>query len=109
MALSESELIGAMERHRIGTDASIPSHIGTIESRKYARLLTGGGGRRFEPTALGVALIQGLRHVDAELVTPSLRAHMERQLERIASGDASRAHVVAECLDAFESKFQHLA
>ena len=58
-ALSESELIGLMEQHGIGTDASIATHIHTIEQRKYVRLLLGGtGGRRFEPTSLGLALTQ---------------------------------------------------
>ena len=35
MPLSEAELITAMEAHGIGTDASIPSHIGTLESRRH--------------------------------------------------------------------------
>jgi hypothetical protein len=57
-ALSESELIGLMEINGIGTDASIATHIHTIEQRKYVRLLGGTGGRRFEPTPLGLALTQ---------------------------------------------------
>ena len=57
-ALSESELIGLMEMNGIGTDASIATHIHTIEQRKYVRLLGGTGGRRFEPTPLGLALTQ---------------------------------------------------
>ncbi len=66
--ISESELISAMETHGIGTDASIASHIGTIEARKYVRLV---GGRRFEPTPLGLALIQGIERIDPELVLPT--------------------------------------
>ena len=37
--LGEAELISLMEKHGIGTDASISTHIGTIEARRYARLV----------------------------------------------------------------------
>ena len=54
--LSESDLISEMETNGIGTDASIATHIKNVEARKYVRLLAG---RRLEPTALGLALVQG--------------------------------------------------
>jgi hypothetical protein len=117
--LSESELIRLMEQHRIGTDASISAHIGTLEARKYVRVVEG---RRFEPSRLGLALVEGLRRIDPELVEPTVRAHVEAQryavlccamlwgvllgtsssdsfirqaqLDRIAKGELPRAAVV---------------
>ena len=129
--LSESDLISEMESNGIGTDASIATHIKNVEARKYVRLLAG---RRLEPTALGLALVQGCpqppapspqtfasqapsphpsprsgyRRVDAELVLPTVRSHVEQQLNRVASGAASRAAVVAHCLAEFERKYAYL-
>ena len=115
-------------------------HIGTLETRKYVRIADG---RRFTPTRLGLALIQGAgskvelgqrvretevelsgrgarksgRHhgaphllpglcrIDPELVEPSVRAHVEAQLLKIAQGELPRAAVVAHLVAEFTAKF----
>ena len=66
--LSESDLISEMETNGIGTDASIATHIKNVEARKYVRLLAG---RRLEPTALGLALVQGCPQPPAPSPQPS--------------------------------------
>ena len=104
--LSESELISLMEKHGIGTDASIAVHINNITERGYAKIV---GGRRLEPTTLGITLIHGFFRVDPELVTPTVRSSVESQLDLIASGAADKGDLVAHILSSFAAKFAFLA
>ena len=72
--LSESELIGLMERHGIGTDASIAVHINNICERNYVKIESG---RRVVPTELGITLICGYQRIDPELCRPQVRAVLD--------------------------------
>ena len=70
--LTESDLIGIMDKSGIGTDATIHEHIKTILSREYARK----EGEYFLPTVLGMSLITGYdkMDIDISLCKPELRA-----------------------------------
>eukprot|EP00979_Chaetoceros_neogracilis_P012060 scaffold3087_cov288-Chaetoceros_neogracile.AAC.9 len=54
--ISEVELISLMDRNGIGTDATIATHISTIQDRQYAEK---DPSQRFVPTKLGIALVEG--------------------------------------------------
>jgi DNA topoisomerase IA len=79
--LTEAELIDRMERHGIGTDASIPVHINNICERGYVSIQAG---RRVVPTELGVTLVRGYQLIDPELCRPQVRAHVEKQIDLVA-------------------------
>ncbi len=50
-----------MEKHGIGTDASISVHINTICERRYVTIE---GGRTLVPTNLGVAMVHGYQKIE---------------------------------------------
>lgn len=108
--LTESELIGLMEKNGIGTDASIPVHIANILERNYVTL---GAKRTLVPTKLGIVLIHGIYSIDPELVLPVVRGNIEKECALIAKGRARQEDVVDHALAVFRAKFvyfqQHIA
>lgn len=102
--LTESELIGMMEKHGIGTDASLSTHIENIQKRNYVRLETG---RRLMPNKLGLVLVQGYHQIDSSLVLPRVRADIEGQCNKIAKGEMDKEHVLKRAIKIFEEKYQY--
>ncbi|KAA3673979.1 DNA topoisomerase III [Paragonimus westermani] len=102
--MTESELITAMERYGIGTDASIPTHIENIVQRAYVQLISG---RRLQPTPLGIILVHGYQAIDAELVLPHMRRAVEEQLNCIARGEAQFDQVLQFVLAVFAAKYRY--
>jgi len=68
--LSESDLITLMEQHKIGTDASIATHINNIQERNYVRCEYG---RKLVPTKLGIALVHGYYAIAANNLSSHFR------------------------------------
>jgi DNA topoisomerase-3 len=102
--LTESDLITLMEKHGIGTDASIPVHINNIVQRNYVQLVSG---RKLEPTELGVVLVHGYKKIDPDLVKPQMRASVENQLDLIAAGKTEFKTMVDYVLNIMLRKFHY--
>jgi DNA topoisomerase III len=93
--ISEVELISLMDRHGIGTDATIAQHITTIQEREYARK---DGNQRFLPTPLGIALVAGYNSMGYQLNKPDLRRETEAECNDIAAGQKTKEQVLAVTL-----------
>ncbi|KAK3783011.1 hypothetical protein RRG08_015351 [Elysia crispata] len=102
--LTESELISLMEKHGIGTDASIPVHINNICERNYVNIISG---RKLQPTTLGIVLVHGYQKIDVDLVLSSMRQAVEQQLQLIALGQADFHEVKQHAIDIFHLKFRY--
>eukprot|EP00434_Breviolum_minutum_P033987 symbB.v1.2.030077.t1/scaffold3352.1/size58610/2 len=92
-----------MDRHGIGTDASMASHVGNVQKRKYVHL--DDRTRRMKPSELGLALCHAYMLIDPELVLPTVRASIENACARVARGEAQKPRVVEQSLRTFKNKF----
>ena len=75
-------MLALMEKHGIGTDASMATHINNICARNYVRVVSQ---RRLVPTQLGKALAKGYQQIDNDLVAPELRSNIEKKVTAIAN------------------------
>ncbi|CAE8726676.1 unnamed protein product, partial [Polarella glacialis] len=101
--LTESGLLELMDKHGIGTDASMASHVGNVQKRKYVDLDE--STRQMRPSALGLALCHAYMLIDPEIVLPTVRASIENACARIAAGEADKSSVVLQSIRTFQSKF----
>jgi DNA topoisomerase-3 len=90
--LSEADLISKMDANGIGTDATIHEHIQTVQDRGYAVKVSS----LFEPTNLGMALVECYEHLQVPLYKPYLRANMERDMKMVAEGTKGKVSIFSK-------------
>ena len=100
--LTESDLIGEMEAHNIGTDATIAEHIKRVIEREYVEKR----GQYFHPTVVGKTLLQGYVNVGFDLGKPETRAEMERKCNDVATGSVSKAQAIADIIELMRPLFE---
>ncbi|BES96136.1 DNA topoisomerase [Nesidiocoris tenuis] len=101
--LTEADLIALMEKHGIGTDATHAEHIETIKTRSYVGLQDG---VHFEPSAVGMGLVEGYDTMGFAMSKPDYRAELEADLKRICYGVRQPDQVLREQVAKYKSLFR---
>lgn len=104
--LTEAELITQLEAHHIGSAGSAAQHLKRLIDNDYLRVNK--KSRALAPTDVGTAIVKALHHVDPELVSPKVRAGIEKACAKIAYDEADSTQVVNHVLGCFKSKFDYL-
>ena len=132
--LQEHDLIERMDKNRIGTDASMATHVTNIVDRGYVELCDETGeplrpyrppragqkprprqiGRYLVPTPLGIGLLDLFGTPTASssevaspalLARPAIRAQMEDEVKQIANGNLDKESCVEQNLSWFEDRY----
>ncbi|KAL3117990.1 hypothetical protein niasHT_005233 [Heterodera trifolii] len=104
--LTEADLIALMDKKGIGTDATHAEHIERIKFRKYVVL---NNANRFEPTKVGLALINGYDRMEHrhKVSKPNLRAELEADLVKICEGTKTKQTVLREQINIYKELFRN--
>ncbi|KAH9892651.1 prokaryotic type I DNA topoisomerase [Cubamyces lactineus] len=105
--LTEADLVGLMDEHGIGTDATIAQHIHTIIDRGYVIERMRGSTKYLLPSPLGIGLVEGYDAVGFEqsLSKPELRRETERRMVDICQGQKTKNQVLNESLERYQEMF----
>eukprot|EP01132_Coremiostelium_polycephalum_P010785 gene10785-13206_t len=99
--ITESELLSAMDRDGIGTDATMAQHIQKIQERFYVEKIQD----KFKPTHLGISLVCGYDLMGFELSKPYLRAMIEADVQKISQGKISKEQVLQTTIQKYKEIF----
>jgi DNA topoisomerase-1 len=95
---TEATLIRALEEQGIGRPSTYAPILSTIQDRGYVERLEG---RRLKPTEIGFLVNDLLVKHFPEIVDVGFTAHMEEDLDRIASGEAEWVPVLRDFFSPF--------
>ncbi|VDN08917.1 unnamed protein product [Dibothriocephalus latus] len=101
--LTEADLIGLMDRHGIGTDATHAEHIETIKQRLYVGLQDN---KFLVPGQLGMGLVEGYDAMALEMSKPHLRAELENDLRAICEGRKTSEEVLRAQTAKYKAVFE---
>ncbi len=98
--MKESELLSAMIKNNIGTDATRAIFPQLIVKRGYALRSD-----VFIPTKLGMRFIEVLEKVDKKLVTPETRRFVEELMNRIEGGEIGMNEALDKSLNLYKELY----
>ncbi|KAL7411436.1 DNA topoisomerase [Mrakia frigida] len=106
--LSEADLVGLMDDHGIGTDATIADHIAAVMDRHYVVVQEDGKTKRLKPSQLGIALVEAFDEIgegESAICRPELRRETEQQMKMICEGKLEKSSMVASALEKYKAVF----
>lgn len=99
---NDASLIKAMEEMGIGRPSTYAPTLSTIQDRQYVEKVE----KRFQPTAIGVAVNDFLMTNFANIMDFEFTAKMEDTLDEIANGTVEWQPVIKEFYDPFAKKLE---
>jgi DNA topoisomerase-1 len=94
---SEATIVKELEKQGIGRPSTYATIISTIQARKYVEL----DKKRFVPTDLGMKVTEMLDENLPKIMDLKFTAHMEEDLDKIASGNMERDKLLNEFWESF--------
>ena len=106
--ITEHELVRKMEENGIGTDGTIPKHIENVIFREYVSLERSKKDSLnvLKPTPLGVALAEGYRKIDPELIEPTVRQYIEQCNYKVATYQKFKDDVISRVISIAKQKLE---
>ena len=97
---SEASLVQALEENGIGRPSTYAPTISTIQQRGYVERVD----KRLIPTDTGIQVTDLMAQYFSEVVDLNFTAHMEEDLDKVASGDMAWTDAISEFYTPFSEK-----